>query len=55
MPDAASALTPKALQRALEGYADWPAVAFRLALLVMFSVVSAWLATRAFRVYQRSI
>ena len=34
---------------------DWSIVWLRLAALLVFMVVSAWLAARAFRVYQKSI
>lgn len=40
---------------ALDGYADWSAVSLRLIALIVFSLVGTWLATRAFRSYQRSI
>jgi ABC-2 type transport system permease protein len=35
--------------------ADWSAVLIRLAWLLLFTLVCGWLATAAFRVYQRSI
>jgi ABC-2 type transport system permease protein len=34
---------------------DWSIVWLRLAALLVFMVVCAWLAARAFRVYQKSI
>ena len=34
---------------------DWGIVLSRMAYLAIFTVVCTWLATRAFRVYQRSI
>lgn len=40
---------------ALAAHADWGLVLGRVGLLVVFTVVCTWLATRAFRVYQRSI
>lgn len=39
----------------LSGSPDWGAVGPRLALLAGLAVVMAWLATRAFRAYQRSV
>ena len=39
---------------ALQGQVDGPAALLHLAALVAFGIVSAWLATRAFRSYQRS-
>jgi ABC-2 type transport system permease protein len=39
---------------ALQGQVDWPAAAMRVGALAAFGVVSSWLATRAFRSYQRS-
>jgi len=39
---------------ALQGQPDWPAVLARLGCLVAFTLFSGWLATRAFRSYQRS-
>jgi ABC-2 type transport system permease protein len=40
---------------ALHGTADWRMVAVRLAGLAGFTFVCGWLATRAFRSYQRSV
>ncbi|MGH9446953.1 MAG: ABC transporter permease, partial [Terriglobia bacterium] len=40
---------------ALSAHPDWGAVLPRAGLLVALSIVSAWLATRAFRAYQRSV
>jgi ABC-2 type transport system permease protein len=37
------------------GSLDWGLVASRLGLLVGLVVISAWFATRAFGVYQRSL
>jgi ABC-2 type transport system permease protein len=42
-------------REALAQGGDWGVVLSRLGYLVVFTVVSTWLATRAFRVYQRSI
>jgi ABC-2 type transport system permease protein len=39
----------------LKGQPDWQAVLIRLGALAVFAVFSAWLATEAFRAYQRSI
>lgn len=44
-----------AAREALGATPDWNAVLTRLGCLLAFAVFSAWLATRAFRVYQRSI
>jgi ABC-2 type transport system permease protein len=43
-----------AARSALSSQPDWGFILGRLAALVALSVVSAWLATRAFRSYQRS-
>jgi ABC-2 type transport system permease protein len=43
-----------AARSALSAQPDWGLIAVRLASLVALSVASAWLATRAFRSYQRS-
>jgi ABC-2 type transport system permease protein len=40
---------------ALHGNADWSAVLLRLGCLAGFTLVSGWLATRAFQSYQRSV
>ncbi len=40
---------------ALSAHPDWGSVLARAVLLAALSVVSAWLATRAFRAYQRSV
>jgi len=40
---------------ALAANADWSIVFSRMGYLAVFTVVCTWLATRAFRVYQRSI
>jgi ABC-2 type transport system permease protein len=40
---------------ALHGNADWRAVLLRLGLLAGFTFVSGWVATSAFRSYQRSV
>jgi ABC-2 type transport system permease protein len=40
---------------ALAANGDWSIVFSRMGYLVIFTVVCTWLATRAFRVYQRSI
>jgi ABC-2 type transport system permease protein len=42
-------------REALSSSADWGLVFSRMGWLVLFTVVCGWLATRAFRVYQRSI
>jgi ABC-2 type transport system permease protein len=42
-------------RQALATNGDWGIVLSRMGYLVIFTVVSTWLATRAFRVYQRSI
>lgn len=42
-------------REALQAGADWGYVTARLAYLFVFLLVSAWLATRAFRSYQRSV
>jgi ABC-2 type transport system permease protein len=42
-------------REALAADGDWAVVLSRLGYLLVFTVVSTWLATRAFRVYQRSI
>ena len=47
-----------AVQAGREGLAaspDWGVVFSRMGWLALFTVVCTWLATRAFRVYQRSI
>jgi ABC-2 type transport system permease protein len=43
-----------ASREALSGNPDWGAVLPRLAALTMLAIVVGWLATRAFRSYQRS-
>lgn len=40
---------------ALSAHADWNVVLVRLAGLIALSIVTAWLATSAFRAYQRSV
>jgi ABC-2 type transport system permease protein len=63
MPDwmqKASLLNPvtwsvEAGREALKGQPDWQAVLLRLGGLVVFAILSAWLATGAFRAYQRSV
>jgi len=40
---------------ALHGNADWRAVALRIGCLGGFTLMSGWLATRAFQSYQRSV
>jgi ABC-2 type transport system permease protein len=40
---------------ALHGNADWTAVALQIAFLAGFTLLSGWLATRAFQSYQRSV
>lgn len=45
----------RAGRSALSGHADWALVAQMTVLLVAFAALATWLATRAFRVYQRSI
>ncbi len=42
-------------RQALAAHGDWSIVLSRTGYLVIFTVVCTWLATRAFRVYQRSI
>ena len=42
-------------REALAANGDWSIVLSRMGYLVVFTVVCTWLATRAFRVYQRSI
>jgi len=42
-------------REALAQNGDWSIVLSRLGYLLVFTIVSTWLATRAFRVYQRSI
>lgn len=42
-------------REALAANGDWSIVFSRMGYLVVFTVVCTWLATRAFRVYQRSI
>ena len=42
-------------RQALATNGDWSIVFSRMGYLVIFTVISTWLATRAFRVYQRSI
>ena len=44
-----------ASREALSGAPDWSVVAGRLGLLAALALVMAWLATRAFRTYQRSL
>jgi ABC-2 type transport system permease protein len=39
---------------ALSGQADWPLILLRLVSLWGFALFAIWLATRAFRAYQRS-
>jgi ABC-2 type transport system permease protein len=39
---------------ALSGHPDWPLILLRLGSLWGFALVAIWLATRAFRAYQRS-
>jgi ABC-2 type transport system permease protein len=40
---------------AMSANVDWSAVGVHTAYLIVFGLVSAWLATRAFRTYQRSV
>ncbi len=40
---------------AISGQADWHAVGIRMGALLLFAIVSGWLATQAFRAYQKSI
>jgi ABC-2 type transport system permease protein len=40
---------------ALDTSPDWGLVVTRVGLLMAFALVCAWLATRAFRAYQRSV
>jgi ABC-2 type transport system permease protein len=42
-------------RQAMSVATDWSVVWSRLGYLTAFAVVSAWLATRAFRAYQRSV
>ena len=42
-------------REALAANGDWSIVFSRMGCLVVFTVVCAWLATRALRVYQGSI
>jgi len=42
-------------REALAANGDWSIVFSRMGYLVVFTVVCTWLATRALRVYQRSI
>lgn len=42
-------------REALAAHGDWGIVFSRMGYLAVFTVVCTWLATRAFRVYQRSI
>lgn len=44
-----------AARGALMGNTDWAMVAIRIACLAAFGLFAAWLATRSFRAYQRSI
>jgi ABC-2 type transport system permease protein len=45
----------RASRDALLGHPDWSAVFGRAGLLLALTLVMAWLATRAFRAYQRSV
>jgi ABC-2 type transport system permease protein len=40
---------------AMSGHADWNAIAIRMGALLVFAILSGWLATQAFRSYQKSI
>lgn len=40
---------------AVDGSTDWGVVASRTGLLIAFAVLAMWIATRAFRAYQRSV
>jgi ABC-2 type transport system permease protein len=42
-------------REAMSANVDWASVAVYTAYLVVFAIASAWLATRAFRTYQRSV
>jgi ABC-2 type transport system permease protein len=44
-----------AARSALSGHADWGAILPRLGYLLALAVLMGWLATRAFRTYQRSL
>ena len=44
----------EAARAALSGHTDWNFVLLRIGCLLAFAVISAALATRAFRAYQRS-
>jgi len=45
----------EAARAALSAHADWTIVLTRIAYLAAFSIASGWVATRAFRAYQRSV
>jgi len=45
----------EAARAALSTHADWTIVLTRIAYLAAFSIASGWVATRAFRAYQRSV
>jgi ABC-2 type transport system permease protein len=42
-------------REAVDGSTDWGVVASRTGLLIAFAALSMWIATRAFRAYQRSV
>jgi ABC-2 type transport system permease protein len=42
-------------REAVDGSTDWGVVASRAGLLIAFAALSMWIATRAFRAYQRSV
>jgi ABC-2 type transport system permease protein len=48
-------LSVQAGRAALMGQANWGEIGVRLGFLLLFMLASGWLATRAFRAYQRSI
>ena len=47
--------TVEAAREALAAGADWGFVGLRLGLLLVLAIVGGWVATRAFRAYQRSV
>jgi ABC-2 type transport system permease protein len=47
--------TADAARAALAANPDWGLLGWRVGLLTVFAIVCAWLGTRAFRIYQRSV
>ncbi len=56
MKQSSDLVTPSgnSAREALNAHPDWAQVMLRLGFLLIFTFISTWLATRAFRAYQRT-